>query len=219
VRVSVCRGVDDSFADERLVVFEARAILKNNVLFPLFCLIVMDLFSKKISTLPRNVPKELINDEALDFLTDPKMGPFLGFQYRTARKMGAGISLATQNVEFIEKLAPIVVSSITVNTSTYIILSHKGFESLYPKMQSILSFTDNDIEILDSLQDGDNYREEFIKVGNIAKAYRIGISEMANAVYSTTPDVVAKINKLYRERKNYKAAVIQYVENLKKECA
>jgi len=202
---------------ERLVVFEARAILKNTVLFPLFCLIVMDLFSKKISILPRNVPKELINDEALDFLTDPKMGSFLGFQYRTARKMGAGISLATQNVEFIEKLAPIVVSSITVNTSTYIILSHKGFESLYPKMQSILSFTDNDIEILDSLQDGENYREEFIKVGNIAKAYRIGISEMANAVYSTTPEVVAKISQLYRERKNYKAAVIQYIENLKKE--
>ncbi|MDR2916268.1 MAG: hypothetical protein LBV74_15825, partial [Tannerella sp.] len=69
----------------------------------------------------------------------------------------------------------------------------------------------------DSLQDGENYREEFIKVGNIAKAYRIGISEMADAVYSTTPGVVAKINKLYRERKNYKAAVIQYVENLKKE--
>ena len=203
--------------NERLVVFEARAILKNSVIFPLFCLIVMDLFSKKITTLPRNVPKELINDEALDFLTDSKMGPFLGFQYRTARKMGAGISLATQNVEFIEKLAPIVVSSITVNTSTYIILSHKGFEALYPKMQSILSFTDNDIEILDSLQDGENYREEFIKVGNIAKAYRIGISEMANAVYSTTPDVVAKIDKLYRERKNYKAAVIQYIENLKKE--
>ena len=204
---------------ERLVVFEARAILKNPVLFPLFCLMVMDLFSKKISMLPRDVPKELINDEALDFLTDSKMGAFLGFQYRTARKMGAGISLATQNVEFIEKLAPVVVSSITVNTSTYIILSHKGFESLYPKMQSILSFTDNDIEILDSLQDGENYREEFIKTGNIAKAYRIGISEMANAVYSTTPEVVAKINQLYRERKNYKTAILQYLENLKKERA
>jgi hypothetical protein len=201
--------------DAKLVIFDAEAILKNKVIFPLYCMIVMQLFQNKISRLPLSQPKELINDEALDFLMDEQMGSFLGYQYRTARKKGAAIGLATQSVAFMKGLPQLVRDSITVNTSVYILLNHKGYENLYPVMKEVHSFTDNDLELLGSLENGEGYREIFIKLDGKSRVYRVGLSAMARLAYSTTPVEVDVINRLYKETGNYSAAIMQYLENIK----
>lgn len=197
---------------EKFIVFDLEAVEKNPVVFPIMVILIMELVIQKIQKL-KGVRKTLIVDEALNFLQDPKMGEFIGYLYRTFRKKEGKVCIAAQNVKFLEAADPVVKDSIILNTATKILLDHSEHTSNYADIQRVLSFTQHEIELLDSLEKGQGYREIFIKMGKVSSIYRVEVSDYAGAIYTSKESEVQEIHRLFKELGSLDAALEQYVYN------
>ena len=200
--------------EEKFIVFDLEAVSANKDLFTLMCIIIIELALDKTKRL-KGVKKTLIIDEAINFLIDPKMGDFIGYLYRTFRKKEGQVCIATQNVEFLESADPLVQQSITFNTATYILLDHSKHKKNYISIQRMLSFTDHDIQLLDSITQGPGYREFFMKMGDRSMILRMEVSDFAVAVFDSRQKEVQKINELTEKYGSLPTALYQYLENKK----
>ena len=79
--------------NDRLIAFDMENASKKDY-FPLVAIITLQMVIDKIKK-RQGVSKELIIDEALDFLQDEKFGSFIVYLYRTFRKKKGSITLAT----------------------------------------------------------------------------------------------------------------------------
>lgn len=201
--------------NEKLVVFDMEAIQNDVTIFPIMVIIIIELLISKMNKF-KGERKSLLIDEGLNFLQDEVMGGYIGYSYRTIRKKGGEIVLIAQNGLFIQSAAEEVRNSIFMNTSTHILLDHSQHKSNYNTIQELLSFTDHHIEMLDSLEKTDKYREFFMKIGSQPSVYRLEVSEFANAVYTSKEEEITEIERLKKEKGSYEAAINQYVENKKK---
>jgi type IV secretory pathway VirB4 component len=172
--------------------------------------IIIEMIIQKINKL-KGIRKTLIIDEGLNFLQDPKMGDFIGYLYRTFRKKEGEVILAAQNVLFIESAAPVVRDSIVLNSATNILLDHSEHTSNYVAIKRVLSFTDHQIELLDSLEKGETYREFFMKLGKLSNIYRMEVSKFANAVYTSKESEVREISRIEKEVGSMESAIKQYI--------
>lgn len=195
----------------KFVVFELESIKGNKELFPVMCILIIELVMDKLRGLDERIRKTFLIDEALDFLKSD-MGEFIAYLYRTIRKKGGEVYLAAQNIEFLEECSETVRKSIMINTDTKILLDHSKNRNLYPSMKSILSLNNSDLDLVDSLQDGKGYREFFLKLGNESKIFRNEVSEYAGTLYSTTPEVVAELTENFKKIGNMNAVINQYIE-------
>ena len=108
--------------------------------------------------------KELIIDEALDFLQDEKFGDFIAYLYRTFRKKEGSITLAAQNILFLKNMPSSIKDSIIINCATKIILDHSEHRQNLPEVKAVLSITDEEAYMIESLQRTERWREFFIKM-------------------------------------------------------
>ncbi len=200
--------------EDKFIVFDLENVQQNKDIFSLLAVIIIELVIQKCKKL-EGVKKTLIIDEGLNFLEDAKMGEFVGHMYRTIRKKEGQIALATQNASFFKNIPPIVRDSIIINTDTKIILDHSNYRASYKDLQEIFSLTDQDIELLDSITNGSDYREFFIKLGNKSFVYRNEVSEFAQAVYTSKQSEVVEIEKNFKRTGSITTAIKQYIENRK----
>lgn len=199
---------------DTLIGFDMEDAAKKEY-FPIVTLIVLNLAIDKIKN-RRGIKKRLIVDEGLDFLMDKKMGEFIASLYRTYRKKEGGIMVAAQNVKFIKNLSPLIQDSVVGNCDIKVILDHRQYADFYPEVQSILSLSDNEIEMLKSIQTSDTWRQFFVKIGSQASILGYGVSEYADAAFDSRESVVVQIEELFKKTGSLPAALHQYVENKKR---
>ncbi len=190
----------------------------NDEIFSLVSIIIIELVLQKIKQL-RGVRKTLIIDEALDFLKDPKMGDFIAYLYRTIRKKEGEVFIAMQNINFLKSCDSIVRDSIIINSATHLLLDHSEATSSYKDIKELLSYTDHEIEMLDSVIKAETYREFFMRMGKTASILRMEVSPFAASVYTTKEKEVVEIEKLWKENNNLITAIYQYEENKKKKLS
>lgn len=111
---------------DRLIAFDMEDASKKEY-FPLVAIITLQMIVDKIKK-RQGFAKELIIDEALDFLQDEKFGDFIAYLYRTFRKKEGSITLAAQNILFLKTCQP---ASRTPSSST-----------VRPRSSSIIRNTD-----------------------------------------------------------------------------
>ncbi|MBV0890184.1 TraG family conjugative transposon ATPase, partial [Komagataeibacter oboediens] len=78
--------------NDKLIAFDMESASKKDY-FPLVVIITLQMVVDKIKK-RQGVKKELIIDEALDFLQDEKFGDFIAYLYRTFRKKEGAITIA-----------------------------------------------------------------------------------------------------------------------------
>lgn len=200
-----------NITNEPFVVFDLEDINGKKELFNVCSLIITNLVIEKIKRL-KSVRKDFIIDEALDFLKSD-MGDFIAYLYRTFRKKEGAVYLAAQNVAFLKACSEEIRNSININTDTKILLDHSNYKSSYKDLSEILSLTKHDILQLDSIKNGSNYREFFLKMGNHTRILRNQVSDETAAVYTSKASEVAEIERLFEELGSMTAALDTFVQN------
>jgi conjugation system TraG family ATPase len=195
---------------ERFIVFDLEGIKNNEDLSGIVMTIVMGIATSKIER-THGVRKTLIIDEAIDFLKGDA-ADFIGGSYRKIRKRDGEVILATQGVGYLDEIDPLTRKSIIGNSDTVILLSHKNDKNSIPLLRKYF-LNEHELDLLDSMENGDRYREVFIKMGSFAKVYRTEISYFAEGVYTTTKTELEEIYRLEKEIGNLGAAINQFVYN------
>lgn len=197
--------------NENLVGFDMEAAAKKEY-FPIVSLIVLNATAEKIKK-RRGIKKRLIIDEGLDFLLDKKMGEYIASLYRTYRKKEGGIWLAAQNVAFIDHIPQLIKESVVGNCDVKVILDHREYRESYSNLQRTLSLTENDLNLLDSIQTSETWRQFFIKIGGDAYVFGNEVGEIADAAFDSRQSVVVEIEELFKETRSLPVALNQYIEN------
>lgn len=199
---------------DRLIAFDMEDASKKDY-FPLVTIITLQMVAEKIKK-RQGVAKELVIDEALDFLQDEKFGNFIAYLYRTFRKKEGSITLAAQNVLFLKNIPAQTKDSIIINCATKIILDHSEHRSNLPDIRDILSVSEDSITMIESLQKKEKWREFFILLGNDPFVFRTEVSDFAAVAYDSRQSTVVRINQLFKETGSTYTAINRYLEERSK---
>lgn len=202
--------------NDTLMAFDMEVASKQEY-FPLVVIITLQMIVDKIKK-REGVRKELIIDEALDFLQDEKFGVFIAYLYRTFRKKEGAITIAAQNVLFLQNCPASIKDSITINCDTKIILDHSKHRKNLPNLQNVLSFSEDELTLIESLQksEDDKWREFFIKMGNETFVFRNEVSGFAAVAFDSRQSTVVKIKQYFQESGSTYTAINRYLEEKKK---
>jgi conjugation system TraG family ATPase len=196
--------------NDNLIAFDMEDVSKKDY-FPIIAIITLQLVVDKIKK-RQGVAKTLIIDEALDFLKDEKFGDFIGYLYRTFRKKEGEVILAAQNVLFIKMAAPLIRDSIIINCATKIILDHSEHRSNLIEVKNILSITDDECDMIESLQKDERWREFFIKIGNDSYVFKNEVAPVAAVAFDSRQATVVELKQLFKETGSTYAALNKYLE-------
>lgn len=152
-----------------------------------------------------------ILDEVVDYLKGD-FGDSIGGFFRKIRKDGGGVIVATQGIDYLDKIDPLVKASILSNCDIKLLTSHSKYRNLYPALRRDLSLTDIDFQLLDSLEKDSGSREVFIKFGSVPRKYRVELSPYAYALYNTNKTDMDKIYAMEKEYGSMNAAIAQFLE-------
>ena len=144
------------------------------------------------------------------------MGDFIAYLYRTFRKKEGEVLLAAQDCKFIDSCPSSIRDSILINSATKILLDHSNAQDSYNDLQRVLSITDDEIEMLNSLQKGQNYREFYIKLGKKSGVFRTEVSPIANVAFDSRVSTVVALQELFKVCGSTQGAINQYLENQKR---
>lgn len=202
---------------DRLIAFDMEDASKKDY-FPLVAIITLQMVIDKIKK-RQGIAKELIIDEALDFLQDEKFGSFIAYLYRTFRKKEGSITLAAQNVLFLKNIPAQTRDSIIINCATKIILDHSEHRSNLPDIRDILSISEDSISMIESLQKREKWREFFILLANDPFVFRTEVSDFAAAAYDSRQSTVVRIRQLFKETGSTYTAINRYLEERRSKYA
>lgn len=197
--------------DQSFIVFDLFGIMGNEDLANIVMTIIIGITADKIEN-THGVRKTVIIDEAIDFLKGDS-GEFIGGYYRKIAKRGGQVFLATQGVGYLDDIDPLTRKSIFGNSDIKILLNHRNARDSYPALQKNLGLTKHELDLLDSMENGDRYREIFIKLGEVSKVYRTEIGYFAEGVYTSTKTELEEIYALEKEIGNLGSAINQFVYN------
>lgn len=189
--------------NDRLIAFDMEEAEKQEY-FPLIVLITLQMIADKIKK-REGVGKELIIDEALNFLSDPKFGDFIAYLYRTCRKKEGAVMIAAQNVNFIKNSPPDIKDSILINCDTKVILDHSQYRENLPDIKKTLSITDQEISLIESIQTKQlpggekKWTEFFIKLGNESHVFRNEVSPFTGTAFDSREKTRVRLKQLFNE--------------------
>lgn len=199
---------------DRLIAFDMEDASKKEY-FPLVAIITLQMIVDKIKK-RQGFAKELIIDEALDFLQDEKFGDFIAYLYRTFRKKEGSITLAAQNILFLKNMPSSIKDSIIINCATKIILDHSEHRQNLPEVKAVLSITDEEAYMIESLQRTERWREFFIKMSNDAFIFRNEVSDFAAVAFDSRQATVVRLKQLFNESGSTYTAINRYLEERRK---
>lgn len=189
---------DKSLFDERFVIFEIDSIKGDADLYPIVTLVIMDLFTQKLRTLPRETGKVFIIEEAWKSITSPIMQPYITWLWRTIRKYRGQAVVVTQEIK--DLVDNPVIKDVIINNSPIICLL-KQEKKTFRKLVDYLALSDAEANIVASLglDDNNGGKEVYIKRGTYGEPYRVIVSPQEYWVFTTRSDEKALVEK-------YKAA-------------
>lgn len=201
-------------SDLPLVCFDMARIKSDPGLYPIISMLITELALDQVRKFPDD-QKFIYMDEAWSMLSDA-MGEWVESMYRTIRKNNGSMCIITQGIDEIINAG--VGSAIIQNAQTQIILNHTD-QAQVQKLAVHLGFTAHEVDKINSIRIGKNYRELFIKQGDTGRVYCLEVSPHLDAVLSSKPverNYLRKLMQHYQGKIQF--AVDQYVEdkNLKK---
>lgn len=205
--------------NDNLIAFDMESASQRDY-FPLVVIITLQMVVDKIKK-REGVKKELIIDEALDFLSDAKFGDFIAYLYRTFRKKEGSITIAAQNVMFLNNCPAKIKDSILINCDTKIILDHSMYREKLPDLRNVLSISEDESDMIESLQtktvDGvKKWTEFFIKLGNDPYVFRNEVSPFTAVAFDSRQATVVRIKQLFQETGSTYSAIHHYLDERKK---
>lgn len=204
---------NDAISFEQLVAFDLNGVKDNKILYPVMGLIIMNLILDKLNDPQRRgVKKEIVIDEGWSMLTG-SMADFINMLFRTIRKQGGAVTIVTQTIiEFESEHIKHIGEAIKANAATVIILDHKKNPGQLPGIQRFFGFSKQQMDVIRSLRSSESEgREVFIKRGELYQVFWVDVGPHNMVAYSTSPDVVAKMQE-YKKEAGTEYAINQIVE-------
>lgn len=201
--------------NNRWITFDLVGITNNKRLTSPVLLIVMQMF-QRIMNKWYGTNARMFIEEAVDFLQGGFFADYIGGLYRKIRKMGGQVCIVTQSIEFLDKLDPLVKSSILGNTEIKILLNHAKVSHLFEKMQKELSLSNSEMELLknQTVKGDSKYRLGFMKFGSMPGfLFRHEVSPETFALYQTNAKDIKRIDELIESVGNIEGAVKSFVES------
>lgn len=200
--------------DDRGIIIDAEAVNKNDALKNVAMVCICQLAMDKLEKLPKQTPKAMVIDEAVDFLVGD-VGEFIGGLYRKIRKTGGEVIIATQDAKFLRSASQLVLDSILGNADTKILLAVD--EDTVADARLMLQLKDDDMKIIESMKNHpDNlFREVFFKFQNKAMILRVRIDPRAMWVYTTHPTDRVVIDEAVEKFNGDVDQAVEYVMNNK----
>lgn len=193
----------------KLICFDMAKIKSNILLYPIVAMLITELALDQIRLFPRE-RKYLYMDEAWSMLSD-SMGDFVETMYRTVRKNNGAMCIITQGID--EIINSTVGGAIIANAATQIILNHTD-KTQVAKLSRHLGFTEHEIDKINSIRVGADFREIFVKQGDYAKVYTLEVSAALNAILTSKPSEREHLRYLQKKYGgNIQFAVNQYIEH------
>lgn len=199
-------------SDHQLLCFDLNGIREDSTLFPIVSLLIIELVLEKIRRFPLR-RKHIYMDEAWSMLKDA-LGDFIMNMYRTIRKSNGAIGIITQGIDEIDR-SP-VGKAIVQNAAIRIVLDHSSAPQQFELLQLSLGLTEHEMSLLKSLRknDGEGWREFFIKFGNEAEVFMLDAPAEARIAFDSRMDQRDVLNKMQQRYKgNMELAIDQILEN------
>jgi conjugal transfer ATP-binding protein TraC len=184
---------DVDLSEYPLICFDMARVKGDPTLYPVVAMLITELSLDLFRKFPDDV-KYILMDEAWSMLSGT-LQDFIENMYRTIRKTKGSIGIITQGITEIVN-SPIGLALID-NSATKIILRHSS-ESTRERLQNPLGFTPQDMALIGSIRSGSDFREFFIKQGQISTIFALEASPQLNAILSSRPDERNYLNKLIK---------------------
>ncbi|SEC65420.1 Bacteroides conjugation system ATPase, TraG family [Tenacibaculum sp. MAR_2009_124] len=201
-------------SSERLIYFKLTGIIDNELLFPIFSLMIMEIFNKKLlDKEKRHINKILNLDEAWKVLVRPELEDYFNAQSRLARKYGGQPMFISQKVD--DFLASEVIkNAIVVNSHIKVFLDMNDLEQNFDPIQQMMGLTDKQrksiLSINKDLPEDRKLREVAIAWKSNIKVYGIETSLEEKCIYETKPNEVKKINTIFDKHRNWEITAKTY---------
>lgn len=196
-------------SDFPLVCFDMARVKSDPGLYPVISMLVTELALDQVRKYPDD-QKFIYMDEAWSMLSDA-MGEWVESMFRTIRKNNGSMCIITQGID--EIIGATAGAAIIQNAQTQVILHHTD-QAQVKKLAVHLGFSSHEVDKINSIRTGKNYRELFIKQGDTAKTYCVEVCPHLDAVLSSKPverNYLRKLMRHYQGKIHF--AVDQYVED------
>ncbi len=200
-----CKENPDFYSDS-FIVFELEYIQGNTVLYPITVLIIINIVLQKL-IFQKGGSRRLafILDEVWTVLSG-QMGEFIKYMYKTCRKHGGTIAIATQDLSDISN-SPLG-DAILAQSDTKILLPQSS--EARSEVTRVLALTDHQANLLFSLKN--DQREIFFKFLDRAVVYRLRLSDQALALYMSSKEHNERFFKDVQDSGRVEIAVNNFVE-------
>lgn len=184
--------------DNRMVVLELQQLTGRKDLQRVVLLQVMYQVQRAMDTLPREMKKLLLIDEAFSLLASNETKEFIVTFYRQLRKFGASCVVCTQSV--MDFASSEGASAIVENSAHMLLLQQKAESISMVKKTGAMPMTDVGYKLLESVHTTPGeYSEIMIRNGEGVGVGRLVVSDFNKLLYSSKAQDVAAI-KVWTDR-------------------
>ncbi len=202
-------------SDEKIVYFKLGKLIDNELLFPITALMIMEIFSKKLSDRSKlSINKMMVVDEAWKALDRKELVDYFNSQSRMARKYGGQPIFISQKVsDFIA--SEVIKNAIVVNSHIKVFLDMRDFAKSFDKIQSVMGLGEKQKQLILSinkdLPEDRKLREVAFCWMDRVKVYGIETSLEEKCIYETNATESGKIIQLFKDNhKNWELTAKAY---------
>ncbi len=202
-------------SDEKIVYFKLGKLIDNELLFPITALMIMEIFSKKLSDRSKlSINKMMVVDEAWKALDRKELVDYFNSQSRMARKYGGQPIFISQKVDdFIA--SEVIKNAIVVNSHIKVFLDMRDFAKSFDKIQSTMGLGEKQKQLILSinkdLPENRKFREVAFCWMDRVKVYGVETSLEEKCIYETNATESGKIIQLFKNNhKNWELTAKAY---------
>ncbi len=202
-------------SDEKIVYFKLGKLIDNELLFPITALMIMEIFSKKLSDRSKlSINKMMVVDEAWKALDRKELVDYFNSQSRMARKYGGQPIFISQKVDdFIA--SEVIKNAIVVNSHIKVFLDMRDFAKSFDKIQSVMGLGEKQKQLILSinkdLPEDRKLREVAFCWMDRVKVYGVETSLEEKCIYETNATESGKIIQLFKNNhKNWELTAKAY---------
>lgn len=195
-----------NLSNERIVYFKLGKLIDNELLFPITALMIMEIFSKKLSDRSKlAINKMMVVDEAWKALDRKELVDYFNSQSRMARKYGGQPIFISQKVsDFIA--SEVIKNAIVVNSHIKVFLDMRDFAQSFDKIQATMGLSEKQKQLILSinkdLPKDRKLREVAICWMDRVKVYGVETSLEEKCIYETNPVESGKIIDFFKKNDN-----------------
>jgi conjugal transfer ATP-binding protein TraC len=191
-----------------LVCFDMNRIKRDSMLKPIITMLITQLALDQLEKYPEE-EKYIYMDEAWSMLSG-SFAEFIEEMYRTIRKSKGSMWVITQGVDEIVKSR--IGNAILINAEIKVLLKHYD-QKMISQVETHMGLTEQEMEKFISLRKESQFRELFVKMGDLSRVFALEPSEHHAIVLSSKPDERNHLVRLMKKYLKVSDAIEQYIES------